>query len=92
MIEYVDIYGNQEKFTILAVACWCSCEGIQTIVANRFNLMADELLFFSKTFESVSSGAWQVEKDELFEEPFEGSFLRLVLLRKNVFVIYYRTH
>ncbi len=62
----MDISGNQEKFTILAVVCLCSCEEIQRIVAHGFNLTADELLFILKTFESVSSAALQLETEDGF--------------------------
>ena len=48
-LEYVDISGNQEKFTILAVVCLCSCENIQTIVAHGYNFNAEELLFLSSS-------------------------------------------
>lgn len=94
-VEYVDISGNQERFTILAVACLCSCENIQTIVAHRFNFTAEELLFLSRTFESLSSGALQLETDdgynpidvmstfeeELFDESFFLNYVFLFLIK-----------
>lgn len=60
-LEYMDISGNQGNFTILAVACLCSCESLQMIVAHGF-----ALLFLSKTFESVSSGELQLELEDGF--------------------------
>lgn len=63
-LEYVDISGNQGKFTILAVACLCSCESLQTMVAHGYNFTADELQFLSRTFKSVSSGTLQLETED----------------------------
>ena len=63
-LEYVDISGNQGNFTILAVVCLCSCEGLQMIVAHGFTFTVEELLFLSKTFESVSSGELQLEVED----------------------------
>ena len=83
-LEYVDISGNQERFTILAVACLCSCENIQTIVVHGYNFHGEELLFLSRTFESLSSGALQLETEDGYnpidvmstfeEELFDESF------------------
>ena len=33
-LEYVNISGNQGRFSVLAVACLCSCESVQMIVAH----------------------------------------------------------
>ena len=63
-LEYVDISGNQGNFTILAVACLCSCESLQMIVAHGFTFTVEELLFLSKTFESVSSGELRLELED----------------------------
>ena len=63
-LEYVDISGNQGNFTILAVACLCSCESLQMIVAHGFTFTVEELLFLSQTFESVSSGELQLELED----------------------------
>ena len=43
-LEYANISGNCEKITILAVACLCSYENVQTIVAHGYRFSADELL------------------------------------------------
>lgn len=64
LLEYVNVSGNHGKFTILAVACLCSCENLQTIVAHGYDFTADELLFLSRTFESVASGALELETDD----------------------------
>ena len=63
-LEYVDISGNQGNFTIWAVACLCSCESLQMIVAHGFTFTVEELLFLSQTFESVSSGELQLELED----------------------------
>ncbi|CAH3195097.1 unnamed protein product [Porites evermanni] len=63
-LEYVDISGNQGNFTILAVACLCSCESLQMIVAHGFTFTVEELLFLSKTFESVSRGELQLKLED----------------------------
>lgn len=49
-LEYMDISGNQGNFTILAVACLCSCESLQMIVAHGFTFTVEELhcYFFQK--------------------------------------------
>ena len=80
----MDISGNQEGFTILAVACLCSCENKQTIVGHGFNFTAEELLFLLRTLEPLSSGALQLETDNGYnpidvmstfeEELFDKSF------------------
>ena len=63
-LEYVDISGNQGNFTILVVVCLCSCESLQMIVAHGFTFTVEELLFLSKTFESVSRGELQLELED----------------------------
>lgn len=63
-LEYVDISGNCGKFTILAVACLCSCESMQTIAAHGYDFSTDELLFLLKTFHSVSSGTIDLETED----------------------------
>ena len=49
-LEYMDISGNQGNFTILAVACLCSCESLQMIIAHGFTFTVEELhcYFFQK--------------------------------------------
>ena len=65
-LEYVDISGNQERVTILAVTCLCSCENIQTIIAHGYNFHGEKLLFLSRTFESLSSGALQLKTEDRY--------------------------
>ena len=70
-LEYMNISGNCEKFTILAVACLCSYENVQTIVAHGYSFSADELLFLTKMFHSVSSGTLDLLstfEEELYED------------------------
>lgn len=62
-LEHVNISGNR-NFTILAVASLCSCENIHMLVAHGYNFTAEELLFLTKTFESVSSGSLELETDD----------------------------
>ena len=47
-LEYANISGNCEKTTILAVACLCSYENVQTIVAHGYRFSTDELLFLCR--------------------------------------------
>ena len=68
---HVAISGNRH-FTILAVACLCSCSNIATIQAHGLQLHADELLFLRKTFENVERG------DVLLETDDDGNQMTLV--------------
>ena len=45
LLEYANISGNWEKFMILALACLCSYENVQTNVTHGYRFSADELLF-----------------------------------------------
>ena len=63
-LEYANISGNCEKFTILAVACLCSYESVQTIVAHGYSFSADESLFLTKTFHSVPSGTLDLDSED----------------------------
>ena len=63
-LEYINISGNREKFTILVVACLCSCENVRTIVVCGYDFTADELLFLSKTFETVASSDLELEIED----------------------------
>jgi len=62
-LRHVDISGNA-KFTILTVACLCSCENLEILVAHGYEFSAEELLFLQKTFESISSGTLELETDD----------------------------
>ena len=62
-LQHIAISGNKQ-FTILAVACLCSCPNIVTIQAHDLQLSAEELLFLRKTFECVGSGEVQLETDD----------------------------
>lgn len=82
-LRHVDISGNA-KFTILTVACLCSCENLEILAAHGYEFSAEELLFLRKTFESISSGTLELETDDeynaldvitTFEELFEDKLL-----------------
>lgn len=62
-LRHVDISGNA-KFTILTVACLCSCENLEILVVHGYEFSAEELLFLQKTFESISSGTLELETDD----------------------------
>ena len=62
-LEHVNISGNQ-SFTILAVASLCSCENLQMLEAHGYNFTVEELLFLSKTFESISRRSLELETDD----------------------------
>ena len=62
-LRHMDISRNA-KFTILAVACLCSCENLEILVAHGYEFSAEELLFLEKTFESISSGTLELETDD----------------------------
>ena len=62
-LEHANISGNQ-SFTILAVASLCSCENLQMLEAHGYNCTVEELLFLSKTFESISHGSLELETDD----------------------------
>ena len=65
-LRHVDISGNH-KFTILAIACLCSLENLQMLLAHGFKLTPEQLLFLTKTFSSVSSGTLQLETEDGFD-------------------------
>ena len=62
-LRHIDISGNA-KFTILTVACLCSCENLEILVAHGYEFSTEELLFLEKTFESISSGTLELETDD----------------------------
>ena len=57
----------KRQFTILVVACLCSCPELVTIEAHGLEFSAEELLLLSKTFESARSGSLQIETDESYD-------------------------
>lgn len=59
-LRHVDICGNPQ-FTVLAVACLCSCKNLQIIVTYGLTLSPEELLFLTKIFDSVSNGTLEIE-------------------------------
>ena len=59
----IAISGNTQ-FTILAIACLCSCPELVTIEAHGLEFSAEELLFLSKTFYSIRSGDLRLEVEE----------------------------
>ncbi|KAJ7325355.1 hypothetical protein OS493_029904 [Desmophyllum pertusum] len=59
-LQRIVISGNTQ-FTIMAIACLCSCPEIVSIEAHGLKFSAEELLFLSKTFESVGSGNLELE-------------------------------
>ena len=63
---HIDISSNRQ-FTILVIACLCSCPELVTIEAHGLEFSAEELLFLSKTFESARSGSLQIETDEGYD-------------------------
>lgn len=62
-LRHIDISGNA-KFTILTVACLCSCENLEILVAHGYEFSAEELLFLEKTFESITGGTLKLETDD----------------------------
>lgn len=62
-LQHITISGNRQ-FTILAIACLCSCPELETIEIHGVEFSTEELLFLSKTFESVRSGTLQLETEE----------------------------
>ena len=59
-LQHIAISGNSQ-FTILAVACLCSCPKITTVEAHGLQLSADDLLFLWKSFEYVTRGEIELE-------------------------------
>ena len=68
-LRHVDISGNN-KFTILSIACLCSCENLQMLVAHGFELTAEQLLFLTKTFTSISSGTLELETEDGYDAAY----------------------
>ncbi len=62
-LQHIAISGNIQ-FTILTVACLCTCPNIASIEAHGIPLSAEDLLFLWKTFELVASGEIQLETDD----------------------------
>jgi len=65
-LRHVDISGNPQ-FTVLAVACLCSCKNLQIIVTYGLKLSPEELLFLTKTFDSVSNGTLEIETEDGYD-------------------------
>lgn len=62
-LQHVAISGNIQ-FTILTVACLCSCPNIASIEAHGIPLSPEDMLFLWKTFKLVASGEIQLETDD----------------------------
>jgi len=62
-LVHIAISGNRQ-FTILVIACLCSCPELVTIEAHGLEFSAEELLFLTKTFESIRSGNLLLETEE----------------------------
>lgn len=63
--ELVNItISRNTQFTILAIACLCSCPELVLIEAHGLEFSAEELLFLSKTFYSIGSGDLRIEMEE----------------------------
>ena len=62
-LQHIAISRNKQ-FTILAIACLCSFPEVVTIEAHGLEISAEELLFLSKTFESLGNGTLQLETEE----------------------------
>ena len=65
-LRQVDISGNPQ-FTVLAFACLCSCKNLQIIVTYGLKLSPQELLFLTKTFDSVSNGILDIETEDGYD-------------------------
>ena len=59
----IAISGNMQ-FTILTIACLCSCPELVTIEAHGLEFSAEELLLLSKTFSSIGRGDLRLEMEE----------------------------
>ena len=55
------IYISHTNFSVLAIACLCSCSELQQIIMHGIELTPEELLFLSSTFERISSGELMLE-------------------------------
>lgn len=65
-VDISQISGNPQ-FTVLAVACLCSCKNLQIIVTYGLTLSPEELLFLTKTFDSVSNGTLEIETEDSYD-------------------------
>lgn len=65
-MDISQISGNPQ-FTVLAVACLCSCKNLQIIVTYGLTLSPEELLFLTKTFDSVSNGTLEIETEDGYD-------------------------
>ena len=65
-LRQVDISGNPQ-FTVLTFACLCSCKNLQIIVTYGLKLSPQELLFLTKTFDSVSNGIFEIETEDGYD-------------------------
>ena len=65
-LRHVDVSGNPQ-FTVLTVACLCSCKNLQIIVTYGLKLSPEELLFLTKTFDSVSNGTLEIETEDGYD-------------------------
>ena len=65
-VDISQISGNPQ-FTVLAVACLCSCKNLQIIVTYGLTLSPEEFLFLTKTFDSVSNGTLEIETEDGYD-------------------------
>lgn len=65
-VDISQISGNPQ-FTVLAVARLCSCKNLQIIVTYGLTLSPEELLFLTKTFDSVSNGTLEIETEDGYD-------------------------
>lgn len=65
-LRHVNISGNPQ-LTILVVACLYSCKNLQIIVTYGLKFSPEELLFLTKTFDSVSNGTLEIETEDGYD-------------------------
>lgn len=68
-LEHIDISGN--NFSVLSIACLCSCSSIQNKTAHSIRISPEEILFLQSMFENVSRGGLAIETEDGEELPVE---------------------
>ena len=71
------------------VACLCSCKNLQIIVTYGLKLSPEELLFLTKTFDSVSNGTLEIETEDGYDAANAVNMFAEEVFEDELFYLFY---
>ena len=65
--RWVPLISGNHNLQFLQLHGLCSCKNLQIIVTYGLTLSPEELLFLTKTFDSVSNGTLEIETEDGYD-------------------------